>query len=260
MTEPTVAPADAAPAPEKSAAVWEDFIDVFTQPSAVFARRREGKFGAALLILMALMTATFFATRPLIQPMFDRMFDAQTAAVARSNPNMSEEQRRSMQSSMERMTSVMLPLGAVVGTPILVLISAAVLFGTSRLAGAALSFGQAATVATYANVPRVLGGIAGAAVLAVKDANELPVLQSAPTGPVLLLARDASPLLVAVLSRFDLFTIWCTVLTGIGVAVMARTARSRGFAAAAMLWGVASLWAVLSALRAAAAMAGGGVE
>lgn len=254
MTEPTVAPADAAPAPETTAAVWEDFVDVFTQPSAVFARRREGRFGAALLILTALLAATFFATRPLVQPLFDRMFDAQAAAMARANPNMSEEQRRGAQRTMERFSSVMLPVGAVVGTPILVFLSAAILFGTSRVAGAGLSFGQAATVATYANVPRVLGGIAGAALLAVKDANELPVLQSAPTGPVLLLPRDASPVLVALLSRFDLFTIWCTVLVGIGVAVMARQSRSRGFAAAAMLWGVASLWGILSALRQAAAM------
>ena len=64
------------------------------------------------------------------------------------------------------------------------------------------------------------------------------------------------PYLVAILSRFDLFTIWSTVLVGIGVAVMARRSRGQGFTAAGLLWLVASLWTVLSAFRQAAAMGG----
>jgi hypothetical protein len=254
MTEPHAAAVDAPAA--KPAAVWEDFVDVFTSPSAVFARRRDGQFGKALLILMVLSTATFFATRPLLQPMFDRMFDAQQAAMAQANPNMTEEQRASAKAMTERIGTVFVPIFAVVGVPILVFVTAGVLMGTSRVAGAPVSFGQAATITTYAQVPRILGGIAGAAILAVKDAQELPVLQSAPTGPVLFLSRDASPYLVAVLSRFDLFTLWSTVLIGIGVAVMARRDRGKGFTAAGLLWLVASLWTIVSAFRQAAAMGG----
>lgn len=254
MTEPT-ASLTAAPT-AKPAALWEDFIDVFTQPGAVFERRRDGRFGKALLILMVLSAVTFFATRPLLQPMFDRMFDAQQAAMAQANPNMTEAQRASAKAMTERISTVFLPIGAVVGVPILVLVTAGVLFGVARVAGAPVSYGQAATITTYANVPRVLGGIAGAAILAVKDAQELPVLQSAPTGPVLFLARDASPYLVAILSRFDLFTLWSTVLVGIGVAVMARRSRAQGFTAAGLLWAVGSLWALVSAFRQASAMGG----
>ena len=61
-------------------------------------------------------------------------------------------------------------------------------------------------------------------------------------------------MLVGLLSRFDLFTLWATVLVGIGVAVMARRERSKGFVVAGLLWAVATAWAVLSGLRAAAAM------
>jgi hypothetical protein len=248
MTEGTVA------APAKPASLWEDFVDVFTQPSAVYARRRDGRFGAALLVLTVLTAAVFFATRPLVQPMFDRMFDAQAEAMARQNPGMTEEQRASAQATMERFSRVFLPVGAVVGAPVLVLVAGALLFGVSRLGGAPVSFGQAATIVTYAQVPRLLGSFAAAGVLAFRDANELPPLQGAVAGPVLLLSRDASPVLVGLLSRFDLFTLWTTALVGIGVAVMARTTRAKGFVVAALLWGVATLWAVLSGLRAAAAM------
>ena len=255
MSESLYAPTDAAPA-AKPVALWEDFIDVLTSPSAVFERRRDGHFGKALLVLTVLSAVTFFATRPLLQPLFDRMFDQQQAAMAQANPNMTEEQRASAQAMTERISTVFVPIFAVVGVPLLVFVSAGVLFGVSRLAGAAVSYGQAATIVTYAQVPRIIGGIAGAAVLAVKDANELPVLQAPPTGPVLFLARDASPYLVAVLSRLDLFTLWSTVLVGIGVAVIAKRSRASGFTAAGLLWLAATLWTVLSALRQATAAGG----
>ena len=244
----------AAEAAAKPAAVWEDFIDVFTQPSAVFARRRDGRYGMALLVLTALTAAVFFATRPLLQPMFDRMMDAQAEAMRRQNPNMTEEQRASAQATMDRVSSIFVPLGAVAGPPVLVLLTAGVLFGVSRVGGAPVSFAQAATVVTYSQVPRLLGTLAGAGILAFKDANDMPPLQGALAGPVILLPRDASPVLVGLLSRFDLFTIWATVLVGIGVAVMARRDRSKGLVVAGLLWGVATLWALLSGLRAAAAM------
>jgi hypothetical protein len=250
MTETAAASGAAAP----STPLWEDFVDIFAQPSAVYARRREGRYGLALLVLAALTAAVFFATRPLLQPMFDRMMDAQAEAMARQNPNMTEEQRASTKATMDRVSNVFVPLGAVVGAPVLVLITAGILFGVSRLGDAPVSYGQAATIVTYAQVPRLLGSLAGAGVLAVKDANELPPLQGALVGPVLLLPRDASPVLVGLLSRFDLFTLWATVLVGIGVAVMARRERSKGFVVAALLWAVATAWAVLSGLRAAAAM------
>lgn len=249
MSEPSVATASA----EKSASLWEDFIDVLYAPSSVFARRRDGSFGGALLILTILSAAVFFATRPLTQPMFDRMFDAQTAAME-SNPAMSAEQKASARAMTERISTIFVPIGAIVGTPILVLISGALVWGVASLFGAKVSYGQAATVATYANVPRVLGGVATAVVLLVKDAQELPVVQGAITGPVLFLSRDASPMLVALMSRLDVFTIWATVLVGIGVAVVARTTRSRGLTIAGVVWLIAGVWAVFGALRQAAAM------
>lgn len=46
--DPTGSPAD--PSVAKTS-LWEDFIDIFYALSAVFARRRDGKFGYALLFL-----------------------------------------------------------------------------------------------------------------------------------------------------------------------------------------------------------------
>jgi hypothetical protein len=54
--------------------------------------------------------------------------------------------------------------------------------------------------------------------------------------------------LLAVLSRFDVFTIWVTVLLGIGVAVIAKVPRSKGYAAAAIAWAVPTLISGIGAL------------
>jgi len=54
--------------------------------------------------------------------------------------------------------------------------------------------------------------------------------------------------LLAVLSRFDLFTLWVTVLLGIGVAIVARVPKARGFAAAAIAWAVPTVIAAVAAL------------
>src|SRR6266516_3631882 len=43
------------PSSEK-ASLWEDFVDIFYTPSSVFARRSDGKFGMALLLLIVVGT------------------------------------------------------------------------------------------------------------------------------------------------------------------------------------------------------------
>jgi hypothetical protein len=61
---------------------------------------------------------------------------------------------------------------------------------------------------------------------------------------------DATPLaLLAFLARVDLFTIWVTILLGIGIAVVGRTTRQRATVIAATLWILGTLVDVLSALR-----------
>ena len=42
----------AAASPPDSTSIWEDFADIFVEPVAVFNRRRDGKFGLVLLILL----------------------------------------------------------------------------------------------------------------------------------------------------------------------------------------------------------------
>ena len=58
-----------------------------------------------------------------------------------------------------------------------------------------------------------------------------------------------SPVVVQLLNRFDLFTIWVTVLLAIGLCVTGRVSKQRAAIAGVLFWVVGSLWPVLSALR-----------
>jgi hypothetical protein len=59
-----------------------------------------------------------------------------------------------------------------------------------------------------------------------------------------------SPLLVAIASRLDVFTIWVTVLLAIGLSVTGKIPRSRAAVAAAIVFVLGWLSPLLNALRA----------
>jgi hypothetical protein len=194
MTTPASSLDSPSVAAAKPAALWEDFVDVFTQPAAVFERRRDGRFGRALLVLTALGAVIFFATRPLAQPLMDRAMEYGMQQQVRQGA-MTAEQAAQARQMMSGFSNVMTAVTGVVFVPILVLLSADAALAGRQAHGASLTYGQAATAATYANVPRVVvGGILGAVVLAAVDVDRLPpMLQGAPLGPVFFLGADANP-------------------------------------------------------------------
>ena len=229
-------------APAKQASLWEDFIDVLYAPASVFDRRREGKFGAALVTLMVIFGVAFFATKPLMQPLLDRGIEQGIERMRAQGQT--EEQIAAARPTVEKFGNISMSVAGVVGMPILVFVSALILWLVGKLFDSKASYGQVAMVATYANVPRLLGMLLGAGILAMKDPATLPPIPQMSVGPALLLGPDASPVMAALLSRFDLFTIWVTVLSGIGIAVVGRTTRGKGLATAFATWVIATVLTV----------------
>jgi hypothetical protein len=245
------APAAAA-STSKSPPLWEDFVDILYAPTSVFERRRDARFGMALLVLLVLFAVIFFATRPLLQPLYDRGIDAAIAKI-QARPNMSADQREAAAAMTRRFAGFLTPIKVLVATPLLVFFGAALTWLVGKIVGSRAQFGQMMMVATYANVPRVIGAAVGAALLLVLDPQNLPVLSDMTVSPALLLGPDASPLLVAFASRLDLFTLWTTVLYGLGLAVVGKVSRRSAFVAVAIGWAVATGFALLGVLRQMAA-------
>ena len=96
MTEAT-----ASPSPAK-AGIWEDFIDIFYQPSQVFERRRDGKFGMALLALVILSGVLFLALKNGLAPVMDAEMAKAAAAMAAKNPQITADQIAAQQAMMEK--------------------------------------------------------------------------------------------------------------------------------------------------------------
>jgi len=235
------------PAPSK-AGLWEDFVDIFYAPSSVFARRSDGKFGLALLFLVIVGTVLFFVTKNAMQPIMDAEFTRQTAAAMRKNPNITAEQMASMRNFSDMLGPVIF---AVILT-ISVLGAGLILWLVGKLFDAKESVAAAMMIATYAEVPRLVQILTNAAQALIMSPEKLNAANSVGFNLARFMNPDtASPVMVALAARVDLFTIWVTVLLAIGLHVVGKIPKQQAYLAAAITWVVGALPAVFTALRSA---------
>jgi hypothetical protein len=225
---------DAAANPTPSSAgLWEDFIDIFYQPSQVFERRREGKFGLALLALVVISGILFFALRNGIAPIMDAEMAKAAAAMAAKNPQITPDQIAAQQSMMEKFAGI----GYVIFLPIGIVVTAALLWIAGKIVGASAAFAAAMMIATYSQVPRIVEMVLNAVQGLVLSPESITSRYSVQLGPARFFdGASANPFLLVILGGLDLFTIWVTVLLAIGLAVIARVPRSQAAIAAAIVW------------------------
>lgn len=235
------------PASTKPASLWEDFIDIFVSPSEVFERRRASGFIAPLLVFAILTVVITLVGRGAMQPIFDSEFTRGMAAAAKKNPQLTQAQMEGPRAFMEKLTPVFIGLGALI-MPMLV---GVILWLAGKIVDAKEDIGAACMIAAYALIPRVLDSLLRVVQAFVLDPATLNGQYRVALSPARFLDPDvASPVMIALLGRIDLFTIWVTVLLAIGLAVVARIPRSRAAIAAVVVWVIGSLPAVLAALRA----------
>jgi len=224
--------AAAEPTPTK-AGLWEDFIDIFTQPSVVFERRRDGAFGLALLILVVVSGILFFALHNGLAPIMDAEMAKAAAAMAAKNPSITPDQIASQQAMMEKFAGI----GFIIFLPIGITIGAVLLWLAGKVIGASVAFAAAMMITTYSYVPRVVETVLNAIQGLLLSPESITSRYSVQIGPARFLdAASANPVLLAVLGGLDLFTIWTTVLLAIGLAVIARVPRSKAAIAAGAVW------------------------
>jgi hypothetical protein len=222
----------------------DDFMDVFLAPAALFDRRRDGRFGLALLVLVLLSAAIYFGTRPAMQPVFDAEYDRQIATMMERNPAMTAQQAEAGRG----FAGVAAAGFVIVGIPVIVLILGAVVMGAGRVAGARLSFTQSATITTFAMFPRLVEGLVNALQALIMDETSLTGRFRVSLGPGRFLDPDTQQMLLALVGRLDLFTLWVTALIAIGIRVMGRTTAGAAVGAAALVWLVGAIPGLVGAL------------
>jgi hypothetical protein len=236
-----------ATAPEsKPAAWWEDFIDIFYAPSQVFARRVRAGFGVPMLVVTVLIALIAFANSGVLQPIMDAEFSRATAAAMRKNPQVTAE----MMQQGRGFAEVIARFGAVIFVPVGIFLTGLALWVCGKLVDAKEELGQAIMVAAYSFVPRVLEGVVTGIQGLIVDPATLDGRFRLSLGVGRFLDPDAaSPVLLALVGRLDVFTIWVTVLLAIGLSVTGRIPRVRAAIAAALVWLLGALPALLGALR-----------
>jgi hypothetical protein len=109
-----------------------------------------------------------------------------------------------------------------------------------KLFGSKQSYHAALVVAAWAYMPRVLGAVINGAQGLLMDPSKLNAALSVSLSPARFMDPDASnPLLYQLAGRFDLITIWVTVLLGIGFYVTGKVSKGKavGFAIAIFVVG-----------------------
>lgn len=241
MTDAAAAPT--APAPEKASMI-DDLIEIWTEPSKVFARRATSGFFLMMCLVTLLIGGLFLANRGAMQGIMDAEYSRQMAKVMEQNPGITQEQLAVGKKYADFFTS----FGVFIGIPIgLFLIG----FGTwvaGKVFGAELGYGAATMVASYAYLPKVLESLAITIQGLVLDTSVLTGRYQLTLGVGRFLDPTMSPGLLGLLGRLDIFTLWVSALLGIGVCVVGKLPRARIVPVAVALWAlgaVPALWTLL---------------
>lgn len=235
------------PATVKPASLWEDFIDIFVSPSEVFERRRNSGFFLPLIIFTVIVVVISVMGSSAMQSVLQSDVARGMAAAVKKNPNLTADQLAGPSAVMTKLT----PVIAGVAAFFMPLVVGVILWIVGKLFSASENVGQACMIATYAAFPRIIDSLLRIVQAFALDPSKVNGMASISLSPARFLNPDtASPTLVAMLSRLDVFTIWVTVLLAIGLAVVARIPKSSAAMAAIVVWIVGALPIMLGALRA----------
>ena len=112
------------------------------------------------------------------------------------------------------------------------------------------AYRTALVVAAYSYVPKIVESVLQGAQGLFLDPAQLNGRYRLTLGVGRFFDPDStSQLLLAIVGRIDVFTIWVTILLAIGLSVTGGISRSRAFLAAPLIWAVGAVPSVLQALR-----------
>jgi hypothetical protein len=224
-------PSVPAAAPEKASLV-EDFIDIFYTPSTVFARRVNSGFWTHLIIVAVIAALFAFANRGVFSQIFDAEF-SRAAARMTADPRITQD----VIDQQRKFSTAAMGFFQYVGTPIMILMVALVGWGVARIMSIKLRYGQLAMIATLAFIPRLVWYLLITVQTLLMDTTTTTSMFGLSISPARFMDPDSpNRMLMGLASRLDVFVLWSTLLIAIGVAVMGKTSRAKGFVVAAIVW------------------------
>jgi hypothetical protein len=227
------------------ASFFEDLIDIIVSPARVFARRVDSSTILIIALFTALALVLAFANRGAMDGAVTAEIDRAVAKAIEANPQLTPEAMSPMRTWMTFMFSY----GVAIGLPIYFVILALGVWLVAKIFGAQVGYGGALMITVWSFVPRFLGMILFMIQGLVMDTSTLKGLAQASFGAARFLdPATADPALVQLLARVEVFTFWSTILIGIGISVVGKVPRAKGYTAAAILWCLAAIPSVIQLL------------
>jgi hypothetical protein len=233
---------------ERPPSVWEDLLEIFYAPVTVFERRRDTPaFGLALIIFAVLVLGLGFAFKGMMEPIMDAEWKRGMAQAMKQNPQLTPEMMEKGRGIARTFFYV-----AIAGYAFIVpLMLGLILWVVGKILGSKAQIGQMMMVGVYGMFPKVLESVVGAAQTLFVPTEALTSRFALQLGPARFMDPDASnPLLLALAGHADLFTLWVTLLFGIGLAVLGKLPKGLAAIGAILVWVIGGIPALYGAMRA----------
>jgi hypothetical protein len=231
------------PAPTHTS-FWEDVIDIFVHPAAVFERRRNASAWPPFLFVVIVFALVTFGTFSAIQPAFDGDYARNIPKMMAQNPQMTQEMAD--KGAQFQAIGVHYFSGVFVAVTLLIVGFFTWLLG--KFFGSRATFGAAMLITSYAYMPRLIGSIAAGVQGLLMDSSRITSMSSLSLSAARFLDPDkTSPIIMALLGRLDLTVIWETILLAVGVAVIGRVSVGKAIAFGVTIWIVGSLYLLRAA-------------
>lgn len=242
---PTTYASTQATEPDMSTA--ETLSGIFFEPSRTFeALRVRPRFlvaGIILLVLAIVVTFVVYMRIDMAQFIRDRIERSPRAA------QITEEQKETQVKVGKMFGAVVIPASV----PIVIAGGAALYLVGLMAFGGSISYKKSLAVWTYSSLPpQVLGALIAILVMFLKSPDSLNPEHIAVTNPGALFGEDASKVLVALLSQFDLVRFYGMFLAALGLRKVAKVSSGQAWGVVITLWVLGAILAV-----AAAALFGG---
>lgn len=227
----SVSPRPAGVAPEKSG-LLDDLLDVFIAPTKLFARDIKGRFFAVMMIVSILVAVLGFVNRGVLYTAMESEYLRSMVAAQAENPQLTEE----MMQQGKAIAIGAQTYGLIVLMPIIIFCIGLMTFLASKIVGADVNFGAALTIGAFAYAPRIIEQVLIAVQGVALDGASFTSRFQFSIGAARFLAPDFPIGLASVIARTDLFTVWVTVLIGIGIAKIGKVEATKAAIAAVIVW------------------------
>lgn len=235
MTE-SLPPRPTGVAPEKSG-LLDDLLDVFIAPTKLFSRDLKGRFFAVMMIVSIVVAGLAFVNKGVLFTAMESEYLRGAAIAQAENPQLTDE----MVQQGKTIAIAGQTYGLFIILPIIIFCVGLMTFLASKIVGADVNFGSALTIGAFAYAPRIIEQVLVAVQGVALDGASFTSRFQFSIGAARILAPDSPMGLAGAIARTDLFTIWITVLIGIGIAKIGKVNASKAAVAAVIVWALGML-------------------